>query len=326
MSRPIAVLAVLLATSPVLAQSEDEFTRTRRAGSVDIAAEYDLNNLEIPEEEIHTLLPRDAIPALTDPKLEDAADADWLAPGARVIAIEVGGEAVAAPLQILTYHEIVNLSVGGEPVAATYCPLCDSATLFSRRTPTGETGDDGQPETVILEFGVSGALYNSNVLMYDRTHKGLWSQLAMRAVSGPMAGTELEHLPVRVVSWKAFKSEFPDARVVSRETGHERPYEGPAYAAYFATDDLLVPVRGIGDALAKKKTLGLGVMAGGESWFIPAEVIADGYTLETPAGPVVARATEAGVEVLSAPGGVHTAQTYYYSWSAFNKHTRVLTE
>ena len=158
---------------------------------------------------------------------------DWLEPDDRVIMVEIDGEVLAAPFKILNYHEVVNDRVGGEPVAATYCPLCDSATVISR-----EVTHDGKTQT--LEFGVSGALYNSNVLMYDRTHKGLWSQLAMKAVTGPMAGTQLDHLPVRVLPWSAFLAEYPEARVVSRETGHQRPYERSAYQRYFSDDALMV--------------------------------------------------------------------------------------
>ncbi len=323
----LSALALAGAAQPEPAPTDDDgFHRVQRPGSVDLATEYDLTNLSIPEGEIHTLLPRDAIPSLTDPRLVPISEGDWLAETDRVISVVIGDEAVAAPFKILNFHEIVNMTVGGEAVAATYCPLCDSATLVSRIVPTGETDDQGEPETITLDLGVSGALYNSNVLMYDRQTMGLWSQLAMRAVSGPLAGTPMTHLPLRVVSWRAFKSEHPDGKVVSRDTGYQRPYDRVAYAGYFATDDLMVPVRGVGDAIDKKKTLGLGVLSEGQAWFIPSDVIGDRYELSTPAGPVIARATDAGVEVLSAPEGVHTAQTYYYSWSAFNPDVTVLTK
>ncbi len=321
----VSALAVAANAQPEsAAPGGDDFQRVQRPGSVDLAAEYDLTDLSIPEEEIHTLLPRDAIPSLTDPKLESLASADWLGESDRVISVVIGDEAVAAPLKILTFHEIVNMTVGGEAVAATYCPLCDSATLVSRVVPTGETDDDGEPETITLDLGVSGSLYNSNVLMYDRQTKGLWSQLAMRCVSGPLEGTPMTHLPLRVVSWRAFKSEHPEGRVLSRDTGHERPYARAVYEGYFANDDLMVPVRGVGDAIKKKKSLGLGVMSDGRAWFITAEALGERYELETPSGVVVARAGDGGIEVISAPSGVHTAQTYYYSWSAFNPDVEVI--
>ena len=329
MSRRLLIAALPLALSLTLAhaaQPEDAFERVQRPGSVDLRGEYDLSGLTIPEDEIHTLLPRDAIPALTDPKLEPVGEAGWLGETDRVISVEVGGEAVAAPLKILNFHEIVNMTVGGEAVAATYCPLCDSATLVSRVVPTGKTDEDGEPETITLELGVSGALYNSNVLMYDRQTLGLWSQLGMRWVSGKLAGTALRHLPLRVVSWREFKAAHPGGRVVSRETGHERPYDRPAYVSYFSTDRLLVPVRGVGDDLEERKTLGLGVMSAGRAWFIPATVIGERYELETPEGVVVASSADGGIQVLSAPEGAFTAQTFYYSWSAFHPNVEVVRE
>ncbi len=177
---------------------------------------------------------------------------------ARVITVTVGAETIGVPLRILDWHEVVNMTVGGEPVAVTYCPLCDSAAVFSRRmtVPAG----NGKTAAVVLEFGVSGALFNSNVLMYDRRDKALWSQLGMRAVSGPLAGTALETLPVEVVRFAHFKQAHPDAKIVSRDTGHARDYTRSPYERYFQDDKLMVPVAQVGNALPRK-TLGLGVAA-----------------------------------------------------------------
>jgi len=305
---------------------------------VDLHGTYDMSNLQIPENEIHTLLPKDAIPALTDPKMESVSEAGrrrnpdfdedksesgepltrgWLTPDARIIVVEVNDEVVGVPFGILDFHEVANMTVGGEPVAATYCPLCDSATVISRRVK------DPNGRTKVLEFGVSGALYNSNVLMYDRTYKGLWSQLGMRAVSGPLASTQLDHYPVRIITFDRFAQLYPDAELVSRETGHNRPYGRSPYASYFARDDFMVPVWG-GDDRLPKKTLGVGVLAEGRSWFIPTDAIGESFTLKTPLGSVELTATDAGVSVIDAPEGVHTAQTFYYSWSAFNQNTKVI--
>lgn len=292
----------------------------RRPGSVVLDREYDLARLRIPMDEIHTLLPRDAIPALTDPATEPADEATWLPADARVLSVAIGGDALAVPLNILDFHEVVNTTVGGEPVAATYCPLCDSAAVFSRRVTVGE-GDSAQPR--VLEFGVSGALFNSNVLMYDRSDKALWSQLGMEAVSGPLAGTALRALPVEVITLEQFRREHPGSPIVSNKTGHPRDYGRSPYTRYMSSPDLLVPVPGAGDALPRK-TLGVGVLAGDRAWFVPTDVIAEGYTLQTPAGPVRMERGPAGVAVRSAPEGVRTIQTFYYAWSAFNPGTEVV--
>ncbi len=297
------------------------FRPVRRSGSVDIGREYSLVDLRIPRDQIHTLLPRDAIPALTDPKLEPAGGAGWLPGRARVITVTVGAETIGVPLRILDWHEVVNMTVGGQPVAVTYCPLCDSAAVFSRRitVPAG----NGKTATVVLEFGVSGALFNSNVLMYDRRDKALWSQLGMRAVSGPLAGTALETLPVEVVRFAHFKQAHPDAKIVSRDTGHARDYTRSPYERYFQDDKLMVPVAQVGNALPRK-TLGLGVAADTDAWFVPEAAIGDGFTLDTPAGNVRMTRSSAGVAVLDVPKGVRTAQTFYYAWSAFYPQTRVV--
>jgi len=300
--------------------AKQEFKTMKRPGSVDIATEYDLSNLTIPQDQIHTLLPRDAIPALTDPELIALDAATYLKDEDRIIDVTVGSESVAVPLKILNFHEVSNFTISGKPVAATYCPLCDSVTLVSRTV----TNADGKTE--VLEFGVSGALYNSNVLMYDRTHKALWSQLGLKAVSGPMAGTALDLLPVKIIPWSQFKSEHPEGQVISIETGHDRPYDGNPYQRYFDNQDyLMVPIASHGDALPKK-TLGLGIKANDESYFVAADTIGERFVINTKLGKVVAVSTEAGVQVVSAPNEVQTVQSFYYSFSAFHPDTKVLTD
>ncbi len=308
-----------IATPPV--QWDTGFRTVRRG--VNIEAEYDLSGLTIPEEQIHTLVRKDGIPALTDPNLEKVNEANWLEPGARVIEAVVGTEVLGVPLQILDHHEIVNTTLGGEPIAITYCPLCDSATIFSRRVKRRGEGDGGD---LVLEFGVSGALYNSNVLLYDRTYQGLWSQLGMEAVSGPLVGSKLDMLPVRLVTYAEFKNKYPRGDLVSRDTGHSRSYEGSVYGDYFARDSLMVPVAEMGDALPKK-TLGVGIATDEQAWFIAKKTIGTkGFTFDTPKGKVTVAKTEAGIVVQEAPPGVRSAQTFYYSWSAFYPNTVVLSK
>ena len=304
----------------------DGWQRVQREGSVDIRKEYDLTGLLVPEKEIHTLLERDAIPALTDPKLEPVSEVDWLDDEDRVIVIDIGGEVVAAPLRILNFHEVVNITVGGEPVAATFCPLCDSATLISRRVT--RTDKEGRKTEEILEFGVSGALYNSNVLMYDRTDMGLWSQLGMKAISGPLAGTRLKHFPLLIVQFGEFRDEHPDAVVVSRETGHDLGYFDDPYVWVFTSPGTLVPVQAMGEELPMK-TQGMGVLSRGEAVFVSGMAIPeDGLTITTPDGDVelkrVGEGTAMSIRVERAPDGVMTAQTFYYAWSAFNPETKVV--
>ena len=301
-------------------ENDGAFRRVQRPGSVDIGSEYDLQGLTIPQDEIHTLLPRDVIPALTAPKTLAAKDSKWLEDASRVILVEVNQQRYGVPLDILDWHEIVNTTVGGEPIAVTYCPLCDSATVFSRRvTPAG---GDGKP--IVLEFGVSGALYNSNVLMYDRTHKGLWSQLGMVAISGPLAKTELDMIPVVVVPFSEIRKRWPSTPIVSTQTGHNRPYGRSAYGRYFANDRLMVPVKAHGKDLPAK-TLGVGISLEGEAWFVPLKEIGDeGFSIKTPKGMVEIARNAAGVQVKRAPKQAKSAQAFYYAWTAFYPHSEVL--
>lgn len=128
--------------------------------------------------------PRDGIPALDEPEFVDAGDARFLEPDDRILGISLGGSARAYPVRILNYHEIVNDRIGTEPVVITYCPLCGSGMAFASEV-------DGR----LLTFGVSGLLYNSDVLLFDRQTESLWSQLRKQAVTGPLKGLNLEMLP-----------------------------------------------------------------------------------------------------------------------------------
>ncbi len=170
--------------------------------------------------------PPDGIPAIDRPVFVTTAAADaWLKPAEPVLALEVSGEARAYPLQILIWHEIVNDTIGGRPVAVTYCPLCNSGLVFDRVV-------DGRT----LDFGTSGKLYRSDLLMYDRQTHSLWAQMEGRAVVGERAGTRLAPIPANTISYEDFKAAYPAGRVLSRETGHERSYGRNPYAAYDRPD------------------------------------------------------------------------------------------
>ncbi|MDQ3537937.1 MAG: DUF3179 domain-containing protein [Actinomycetota bacterium] len=177
----------------------------------------------VPMEEIRSGgPPPDGIPPIDDPVFESVAEADkWLEPQDPVQVFELGGDARAYPLAILTFHEIVNDVVDGDPVVVTYCPLCNSGLVFERTV-------DGE----VLDFGTSGRLWNSNLVMYDRSTRSLWSQFTGEAIVGERLGQQLERLPMQIVSWDAYRSGWPDGRVLSQETGHNRPYGQNPYTGY----------------------------------------------------------------------------------------------
>ncbi len=162
------------------------------------------------------------IPAIDNPVFISRQEADgWLFALEPVIAFESNGEARAYPIEILIFHEIVNDVVGGTPVAVTYCPLCNSAITFDRRV-------DG----ATFDFGVSGNLLNSDLIMYDRQTHSWWQQLTGEGIVGENAGKRLTILPSFVVSWRDFKAVFPDGEVLSQDTGFARAYGFTPYEGY----------------------------------------------------------------------------------------------
>ena len=165
--------------------------------------------------------PPDGIPAIDEPRFEPVAEVDWLADVEPVLALEVGGEARAYPIQVMTWHELVNDTIGGVPVTVSFCPLCNSALAYDRRL-----GDR------LLDFGTSGLLYNSSLVMYDRQTETLWTHFDGRAVIGALAGERLATLPVATVSWDDFRTAHPDGSVLSRDTGFSRSYGRNPYVGY----------------------------------------------------------------------------------------------
>jgi Protein of unknown function (DUF3179) len=177
--------------------------------------------------------PKDGIPAVDRPTFAPLAHATFLKPAEPVIELVVEGEARAYPIQILIWHEIVNDEVAGRPVAVTFCPLCNTAIVFDRRV-NGRT----------LDFGVSGKLRNSDLVMYDRQTESWWQQFGGEALVGALTGKRLEQLPARIVAWKEFVRAHPGGLVLERPKAHPlaresellRPYGDNPYVGYDDVD------------------------------------------------------------------------------------------
>ena len=188
--------------------------------------ETDFRLHTVPYSQIKFVIPRDNIPSIDEPKFVAPSEASaWLKDVEPVVVLEVNGDARAYPLQILTWHEIVNDDVGDVPVAVTFCPLCNSAIAFDRRL-------DGE----LLEFGVSGNLRNSDLIMYDRQSHSWWQQFTGEGIVGEYAGRALEHLPASIVSFADFAEAHPQGKVLSRDTGYARQYGRNPYAGYDTAD------------------------------------------------------------------------------------------
>ena len=207
--------------------------------------------------------PPDGIPPLEDPAFEPAGEVDWLAEVEPVLALEINGDARAYPLRIMTWHELVNGTVGGIPVTVSYCPLCNSAIAYDRRV-----GDR------VLDFGTSGELFNSSLVMYDRQTESLWSHYTGQAVVGHLTGSELDLIPVQTVSFENFLSTYPQGHVLSLDTGYSRPYGQNPYEFYDSSsrpflfsgpfDDRLEPLARV-----------VALRAEGEGAVIPLDVLAE---------------------------------------------------
>jgi len=169
--------------------------------------------------------PPDGIPSIDTPEFHTAASVDYLGDEDPVIALEIAGDARAYPLEILIWHELVNDTVGGVPVSVAYCPLCNSVTVYEREI-------DGQ----VLDFGVSGLLYNSSLVMYDRQTETLWSHFTGEPLYGALADADLVSIPATIVGFDTWRAEHPDGLVLNRNTGASRNYGVNPYPGYDEVD------------------------------------------------------------------------------------------
>lgn len=165
---------------------------------------------------------KDGVPAIDDPKFVTVAEADaWLKPVEPVIFLQIGDDARAYPIQIFMWHEIVNDTAGDVPIVITFCPLCNTAIAFERTV-------NGQ----VLDFGTTGRLRYSNLIMYDRQTETWWQQATGQAIAGELTGAQLVFRPATIIAWADFKTNYPDGKVLSRDTGFSRSYGNNPYVGY----------------------------------------------------------------------------------------------
>jgi len=188
--------------------------------------------------------PKDGIPSIDNPVFADVSDSSFMSDSDIVIGLEINGEVKAYPLSIMVWHEIVNDNVGGTPVAITYCPLCYLNQVFERVI-------DGQE----VEFGTSGKLYNSNLVMYDRLTESYWSQALGMAIKGELSGYKLNLIPFDVITWGDWKSLHPDTLVLTTDTGYIRSYTTDPYGNYYTEPRILFPVEYSDDRMYPKEII-----------------------------------------------------------------------
>ena len=233
------ILIVLLAVScnvsgrdkPSGDADRDQSTEADSAGELPEGAvaefETDFTKHSVPYSEILSGgPPKDGIPAIDEPRFAGVEEADsWLEPQEPVILLQVADRVRAYPIQIIIWHEIVNDTVGGRPITVSFCPLCNTAIAFKSEL-------DGRK----LDFGTTGRLRFSNLIMYDRQTESWWQQATGEAIAGEQTGSQLKTISTSLVSWDDVRSNHPNAEVLSRETGYNRSYGENPYAGYDDVD------------------------------------------------------------------------------------------
>jgi hypothetical protein len=279
---------------------------------------FDLNNSSIPVKEIKSGgPPKDGIPAIDNPKFLRAEEAS-IDDEIRIIGVFQNGIAKAYPIPILNYHEIVNDHFNDLPVVITYCPLCGSGITFEARV-------NNKNKT----FGVSGLLYNSDVLLYDRQTESLWSQLKYEAITGALKGENLKILNTANTTWKAWKNKHPGTLVLSNDTGFKRDYSRNPYPDYEQTQQLYFPVSNVSDLFEpKEKVIGLELNGKSKAYpFSELKKLKGKMLKDTFAGQklkIKYNLKAQSAEILDAQGNILPAITnFWFAWFAFHPDTLI---
>ncbi len=216
--------------------------------------------------------PPDGIPPIEEPVFLPVVDAlERLDPAEAVVALEVDGDARAYPVQVMIWHEIVNDTVGGVPVAVTYCPLCNSAVTYKREVRGVET-----------TFGTSGRLFASALVMYDRATESLWTHFDGKAVVGLLAGEQLESIPSPLMAWGDFAAAYPTGQVLNPdETGFNRQYGRNPYVGYDNEGTEPFLFTGITDPRATSKLRVVGVARDGAATAFSLDLVSGGEAKAT---------------------------------------------
>ncbi len=318
--RVAAFLVCMLANSgSALAQQENQHLD---AGKGQLP--FDNTHHSVPIEEILPGgPPKDGIPALTNPKFVSTSEGDgFLKKHDKVLAIEYNGVAKAYPIRILNWHEVVNDNFNGKPVVVTWCPLCLSGIVYDP-----ENGGNR------LTFGVSGKIYKSNLLMYDRETGSLWSQILQRAITGPLTGAVLAMLPAEHSTWEHWRTEHPNTLVLSQDTGFKRDYGLDPYREY--VEDGRPTFLSSRDSKMPRHKIGpmepvLGVNIGGTQKAYPFSLLkkkpdqfAD-HVGDTTLGIHFDRASKTAYITTEAGEGLPSITVYWFAWQSFYPPTQIL--
>ncbi len=263
--------------------------------------------------------PKDGIPAINTPKFIDPEKASYLQGSDRILGVEINGVSRAYPIAILNWHEIVNDQIDNTYFAVTYCPLCGTGVVFSSRV-------EGQN----LDFGVSGLLYNSDVLLYDLQSESLWSQILGKAVTGKFAGQSLEILPVTHTNWSDWQKNHPQTQVLSDQTGYSRDYRRNPYQGYEKSRNLYFQVAHTAPASfhPKERVLGLEINHQFKAYpFSEIDKVGKSRITENFAGKQFTihwdRENQRAMIMDASQNPVPTIEGFWFAWFAFHPDTEV---
>ncbi len=283
---------------------------------------FHLSPSSIPTEKIFSGgPPKDGIPAIDHPIFVDVDQAHFLKKTDKVLGIYINGIAKAYPIKILNWHEIVNDQFKDQSIVVTYCPLCGTGVAFDALV-SGEK----------LDFGVSGLLYNSDVLLYDRQTQSLWSQLLAAAVTGKYINTSLAMIPMEHTTWEHWKNKYQKTKVLSTNTGFSRDYERNPYAGYEQSRRLFFSVSHEAPSHYHPKERVIGIEVNGVHKAYPFSELSqhkDKQFTDTIAGEKViihwdeasqsARITDQDNQLLAA------TTSFWFAWFTFYPNTLVFT-
>jgi len=261
--------------------------------------------------------PKDGIPSIDDPKFVSVSEADqWIRDNELVLAVNYRGVKRVYPLQILVWHEIVNDTIAGDPILVTYCPLCGSGIAYLREL-NGEA----------VEFGTTGRLYNSNLVMYDRKTDTWWTQIDGKAIVGELAGGELTEVSIDTVAWRDWKAVHPDSEVLNQDTGFSRPYGRDPYGSYYQDSFLMFPVENE-DQRIHPKTVIFGIEVDGVYKAYREEDLIERGTFEDSVAGVRIRVNRdsAGIVTftdLDSDREIVKERGFWFAWYAFHPDTLV---
>jgi hypothetical protein len=260
---------------------------------------------------------RDCIPSIDEPQYVPASEANFLSDSDLILGLNIAGDQRAFPIRILDYHEIVNDAIGGQAVIVTWCPLCGSGLAFEPRVK-GE----------IVEFGVSGLLHDSDLVMYDRKTESLWQQITGEAIMGDQLGQTLTQVPSTMTDWKTWRTSHPDTHVLSPQTGFQRDYFGrTAYSGYKESDELMFPASRR-DFSVHPKTVVFGFELNGVSLAVEEATLEQQRQISfqhQDRSWTIRRAEDGTVTATDARGRSHTAiRLFWFAWYNFHPGTQRL--